>query len=160
MIPATIADAVKRYGPIDFASKVWPAQAHFITMFQVPPGQFPNWTVMDTGIPVHHIACNVDIQPLLSAALDSLYSRNLGNLLITFDGCLNIRPIRGTVGQPSAHSYGLALDLNAASNPLSATSGGLYLHPEFVKCWTDAGFFWGGNFSGRKDPMHFSALNW
>jgi hypothetical protein len=42
--------------------------------------------------------------------------------------------------------------LNAADNKLGQLST---LSPEFVQCFKDAGFTWGGNFS-RLDPMHFS----
>ena len=27
---------------------------------------------------------------------------------------------------------------------------------DFVACFTDAGFGWGGNYSSRKDGMHFT----
>lgn len=154
------AQAIQRYGPIDFASKIWPAQAHFITLFPVMSERFPNWCVMNTGIPVVHIACNVDIQGELGQALDNVYQRGIGHRLITYDGCFNIRAIRGEPGIPSAHAYGLALDINAATNQLGDTQGGFFDDPQTVKCFTDAGFFWGGAFTGRKDPMHFSALDW
>ena len=51
----------------------------------------------------------------------------------------------------SLHSWGIAIDVNAFEN-------GLHQEPRlsagFVKCFTDAGFIWGGNWR-RKDGMHF-----
>lgn len=148
-------EVVRRYGAIDFASKYWPRKNKFLTMLEVPPG-FPKWHVLDTQIPVRHIACNIDIaQPLLKA-LNSLLVKNLADKLITFDGCFNIRTVRGSSSLFSAHSYALAIDLNAAQNGLGSTHGGFYAQPEVVKCFKDAGFYWGGDFHGRKDPMHFT----
>lgn len=151
----TRAAAEQRYGHIDFASKHWPERNHWIRSLIIPEGMFPNWKVLNTKIPVKTIACNIDIHGPLMAALNSVHDKGLGGQLKTFDGCFNIRMVRGTRSAFSAHSYGLAVDLNAALNPM-----GKVLHttftPEFVKCFTDQGFAWGGNFKSRRDPMHFS----
>lgn len=151
----TRAAAEDRYGVIDFSSRYWHDQKTWLKLFNVSKS-FPNWKVLDTQIPVTHIACNLDIHEPLAVALNSIDEKSLGYLLKTFDGCFNIRMVRGTLSSFSAHSYGLALDLNASENPLGSTVGGFYNHPELVKCFTNVGFDWGGNFHGRKDPMHFS----
>jgi hypothetical protein len=151
----TIAAAEARYGHIDWASKHWPDQGKWIKALIIPDGWFPNWKVADSSQHVRAISCNIDIHAPLLAALTLVHQGGMGDLLVTYDGALNIRPVRGST-HPSTHSYGLAVDLNAALNPLGATSGGFYKHPEFVKCFTDQGFAWGGNFHNRKDPMHMS----
>lgn len=148
--------AVARYGGIDFAAKHWGKQGQWLEMFAVPQGWFPSWHVVGTEHPVEHIALNRDLHGPLMNALIAVNSKKIGGLLKTFDGCFNIRMVRGTTASPSTHSYGLALDLNAETNQLAATHGGFYDHPDFVKCFTEQGFAWGGNFHGRKDPMHFS----
>jgi hypothetical protein len=51
----------------------------------------------------------------------------------------------------SLHSWGLAIDVNAFENGLNQTPK---LSAGFVKCFTDAGFDWGGTWQ-RKDGMHF-----
>ncbi len=152
----TRAAAVSRYGAIDFAAKHWAAQGYWLEMFAVPAGWFPNWFVIGTKHPVEHIALNKDLHDPLLKALTAVKDNSLGDLLHTFDGCFNIRMVRGTNNAPSAHAYACALDLNADSNGLGQTEGGFYQHPGFVKCFTDQGFDWGGNFHSRKDPMHFS----
>lgn len=96
------------------------------------------------------IYLNKDLQKPLAEAIVNLIVRNKITELKTWDGCFCIRPQRGG-SKLSMHSWGLAIDVNASWNAM-LTDGNLT--PEFVKCFTDAGFNWGGNFS-RKDPMHF-----
>lgn len=151
----TLEMAIERYGHIDLASGIWMGQAQWIQMFQVPDGWFPNWHVMDTGHVVSRVACNVDMHTPLRAALKKVKDLRLEACLKTYDGCFNIRRVRGSA-HVSCHAYGLAIDLNAATNPLAGLHGDLSIHPDFVKCFTDEGFDWGGNFKSRKDQMHFS----
>lgn len=149
------AACVARYGAIDFASGHWSHADDWIKMLEIPAGMFPNWRVLKTSLPVTHIAMNKDMHAPFMAALKAVKAAGLEKQLRTFDGCYKIRMVRGSFKNFSAHSYGLAVDLNAASNPM-----GKVLHTtftrDFVKCFTDQGFAWGGNFKTRKDPMHFS----
>lgn len=75
------------------------------------------------------------------------------------------RPIRGYENRYAAskdprwlsnHSWGLAVDLNATDHPLGKRGTGV---PQYVveaaRRW---GLFWGGNYSGRPDEMHFEFL--
>lgn len=97
------------------------------------------------------IYCNRDmVQPLLDA-LKNIKERGLEDQIKTYDGCFNIRNKRGSTTW-SMHAWGLAVDINATWNKMG-TKG--TMTPEFVKCFTDAGFDWGGNWSTRTDPMHF-----
>lgn len=103
----------------------------------------------------------------LETAFYNLIDRKLTGELKTWDGCFYVRAIRGyekeykkymDAGQfllaakfMSVHSWGCAIDVNKDEN-------GLGMEPKlsagFVKCFTDAGFIWGGEFK-RKDGMHF-----
>lgn len=62
----------------------------------------------------------------------------------------------------SRHAFGIAIDINANTNPFQAgpfepgDSFRTDMPAWFVKAWTDAGFCWGGDWSLSKDPMHFS----
>lgn len=152
----TRALAQARYGYIDFASKHWTNQGIWLRPVEVPSGWFPNWHVMDTKMLVSHIVCNIDLHGPLLKALESLHNRGLGNHLKNFAGAFNIRMVRGSNTHFSAHSYGLALDINTHDNPLGSTHGGFYDEPGVVACFKEQGFDWGGDFHGRKDPMHFS----
>ena len=142
-----------RYGHIDLASGHWADQNKWIIMLPIPTGMFPNWKVLNYQIPVHAIACNQDVYGPLWSALQAVKRNGLESELKTFDGCFNIRTVRGS-DLVSTHSYGLAVDLNAGIEPL----GSLTTHwsQGFRDCFTSSGFDWGGNFTGRKDPMHFS----
>lgn len=152
----TRAACVDRYGHIDFGSAHWPNQSQWMTMIAVDPHGFPNWYVDGTRHFVTSIYCNKDMAGPLANALKAVHDKGIQSLLKIYSGCFNIRMVRGNNSLFSAHSYGLAIDLNSDDNGLGSTHGGFYNHPDFVKCFTDQGFAWGGNFHGRKDPMHFS----
>jgi hypothetical protein len=96
------------------------------------------------------IFCNKDMVAPLSAAFANLIKTGCINELKTWDGCFNIRKMRG-INSMSLHSWGVAFDVNAAENGLNQEPK---LSPAFVKCFTDVGFDWGGNWQ-RKDGMHF-----
>ena len=70
-------------------------------------------------------------------------------------GSYNLRFVRGYEAQGilSPHAYGIALDIDPARNPM-----GNPLRTTFPAWWVDAwkrhGFLWGGDYHGRKDPMH------
>jgi hypothetical protein len=146
--------AEERYGHIDLENRSWAGANTWLTSLDVS-GLGLKWTIMDTGKPVRHILCNADMHIPLLNALQAVKAQGMGDLLKTFDGCFNIRAVRGS-SLFSTHAYGLGIDINAEENPLGSHRGGFYDHPAFVKCFTDQGFDWGGGFHGRKDPMHFS----
>lgn len=66
------------------------------------------------------------------------------------------RPVKGT-SEPSNHSWGLAVDLNAPSNPM-ADHLKTDMPPWLPALWKTFGFRWGGSYEGRKDPMHFEFM--
>lgn len=79
-------------------------------------------------------------------------------LLRTWDGSYVARFQRGSRTKLSSHAWGSAFDLNAASNPMGAR--GPLVHDigsvrELVPAAVEHGFFWGGWFERRQDPMHF-----
>lgn len=152
----TLKQAIEKYGAIDFAAKWWPRQADFMVMLDISHMLLPNFKVTGTDHRAQHIYCNIDMAQPLRQALHEIEARGHGAKLLSYDGCLNIRMVRGSAGRPSAHAYGLAIDLNAHDNPLGSTHGGFFDEPEIVKCFKANGFDWGGDFKGRKDPMHFS----
>ena len=61
---------------------------------------------------------------------------------------------------PSAHAFGLGLDINHSKNPYSEKTSPCTTNmpPGFVKLFTDRGFGWGGYWHSKKDTMHFSKL--
>ena len=114
-----------------------------MTLFDVP-------TELEIGLIPKKIYCNKLMVEPLKKAFQNLISSGAVQELKTWDGCFNIRKKRG-LSSMSLHSWGLAIDVNAFENGLNATPK---LSAKFVKCFTDAGFEWGGTWT-RKDGMHF-----
>lgn len=96
------------------------------------------------------VYCNRDMIPLLEKAFKNVNERGLADQVKTWDGCFNIRKKRGATSM-SLHSWGLAIDFNAAWNGFGKKPT---MSPELVKCFTDAGLDWGGTWS-KPDGMHF-----
>lgn len=135
----TSNDCFKKYGDptnVDFQYK------HMI-MWDVPAN-------LEIGMIPKRIFCNKDLIGPLSQAFKNLIDRGFVEELKTWDGCFNIRNKRGMQSM-SLHSWGIAIDVNAFENGLHQTPK---LSAGFVKCFTDAGFDWGGVWT-RKDGMHF-----
>ncbi|MCF0075769.1 M15 family metallopeptidase [Dyadobacter sp. CY261] len=92
----------------------------------------------------------------LKTTLRKLISTGLHEEIETWDGCFNIRPKRGSSGI-STHSWGIAVDLNAALNPFR---GKVTWSDEFVQVWRDIGWICGADWSAAsKDGMHFQWEN-
>lgn len=96
------------------------------------------------------IYCNTRMIKPLTSALEKVRDRGLQEQIKTWDGCFNIRKKRGAVS-PSLHSWGLAIDINAAWNGFNKPPT---MSPELVACFTESGFDWGGKWS-KPDGMHF-----
>ena len=96
------------------------------------------------------IYCNKDLVVPLTNAFENIIKAGLTDQLKTWDGCFNIRSKRGAKSM-SLHSWGIAIDINAAWNRFGKKPT---MSPELVKCFTDAGFDWGGVW-GKPDGMHF-----
>lgn len=129
-------DALKKYGE--------PSERNpCMTLWDVP-------TALEIGVIPKRIYCNKDMVGPLTKAFQNLIQRGHVKELKTWDGCFNIRKMRGLKSM-SLHSWGIAVDVNAFENGLNATPK---LSAGFVKCFTDAGFDWGGTWK-RKDGMHF-----
>lgn len=132
----TAKDCLKKYGNPDAAGK-------FMTLWDVPDN-------MEIGVIPKKIYCNKDLVEPLKQAFANLILRGFVSELKTWDGCFNIRKARG-LNSLSLHSWGIAVDVNAFENGLGKQPK---LTAGFVKCFTDAGFDWGGVWN-RKDGMHF-----
>ena len=73
-------------------------------------------------------------------------------------GAYVCRPIGGTT-RPSNHSWGLAIDINWRENPFTYNANApRTITPAVVAIWKSVGFSWGGDWSGKKDFMHFEFL--
>ena len=102
------------------------------------------------------IWCNRDLVPILRAVFEQICTEGLASHIQTYDGCFNVRKIRGTNKQWSIHSWALALDFNAATNRMGTVPT---MNSRIVEIFESYGFLWGGNFS-RKDGMHFQHMKY
>lgn len=119
----------------------------YMTVWDVP-------THLEIGVIPKKLYCNKLIVDPLIKAFTNILDRNLIKELKTWDGCFNVRRKRG-LKSLSLHSWGIAIDINAAWNGLGKEPN---MSEELVKCFTDAGFDWGGTWN-RKDGMHFQLKN-
>lgn len=118
-------------------------EGKYMMMWDVP-------AELEVSVIPKKLYCNKIMVNPLSLAFQNLIRTGFVNELKTFDGCFNVRKKRGLTGQ-SLHSWGIAIDLNANWNQLKMKPT---LSAGFVKCFTDVGFDWGGNWV-RLDGMHF-----
>lgn len=146
----TYEEAVFKYGEI--VRNKWIEERKYCSLVQVPREISNQWINSFTGAHVFNIYMNTDIASPFLLALQNILKRGFLGELKTFDGCYSVRNVRGYTNQPSAHSYALAIDINAKTNRLGETPGN---SPGLVSCFTDAGFLWGGTFK-RMDGMHFT----
>jgi len=131
----TSSDCFKKYGAAELEKNM--------VLWDVP-------TELEIGVIPKKIYCNKDMVKPLALAFQNLIKTGCVKELKTWDGCFNIRKKRGSTST-SLHSWGVAIDVNAAWNGFGKKP---QLSAVFVKCFTDAGFDWGGVWS-KPDGMHF-----
>jgi hypothetical protein len=136
----TSQQALKKYGQPS------PSNPNLI-LWDVP-------TELEIGLIPKRIYCNKDMVKPLSMAFQKLIDTGCVKELKTWDGCFNIRKMRGLTSM-SLHSWAIAVDVNAFENGLNQVPK---LSKEFVECFTTSGFDWGGTWK-RKDGMHFQLAN-
>lgn len=131
----TSAQCMKKYGDPDTEKS--------LMMWDIP-------AELEIGVIPKRLYCNRDMVKPLEQAFRNLITRGFVAELKTWDGCFNNRKKRmGT--SKSLHAWGVAVDVNAGWNGMGKTPT---LSAGFVKCFTDAGFDWGGTWS-KPDGMHF-----
>lgn len=100
--------------------------------------------------------CHRLLVPVFQKVFEEIVLSGLTDEIKTFDGCFNIRKIRGSSTTMSLHSWAIAIDLNYKGNELGNAKP--EMDPLVVKVFEKYGFYWGGNFR-RKDGMHFEYFN-
>ena len=119
-------------------------ESKYMVLFDVP-------SHLEYGLIPRRIYCNkFMIFPLL-VVFQNLIQRGYVGELTEWNGCFNIRGKKSNTSVFSLHAWGLAIDVNAKTNAYGAKPA---LSEGFVKCFTDAGFDWGGVWA-KPDGMHF-----
>lgn len=141
----TADDCFKKYGA--------PELEKSMVLWDVPQ-------ILEVGVIPKKLYCNKDLIEPLSKALAALIRTGKVSELKTWAGCFNIRGKRSNPMSYSLHSWGVAIDMNPSHNAMGFTrdqlikTGKTPFSPEFVKCFTDNSFDWGGDWK-NPDCMHF-----
>ncbi|MGH9510719.1 MAG: M15 family metallopeptidase [Terriglobales bacterium] len=139
-----IHDYIQTDGTLDVQ---WPI--NYLDYVALP---VPLMLSFDHSKTITHFRCHKLLVETLEAVFLEIRNEGMEPELFSFGGCFSFRPQRNG-SKLSAHSWGIAIDLNSESNA-QGTAGNM--HPGIVSVFRAAGFEWGGDWPGRsKDPMHF-----
>ena len=106
-------------------------------------------------VSVSHVTCHTKVVEPLLAALDAVLEADLASYLSQdYGGAYQDRAIRGASDRLSLHAFGAAIDFRVKENPLGNTAPEPQMI-EVAKLFKALGWTWGGDFSGRKDNMHY-----
>jgi peptidoglycan hydrolase-like protein with peptidoglycan-binding domain len=118
----------------------------------------PPFKMYYEGEPVKRIRFHKKAAPALKAALDDIwaaYGHDQAAIdrdrVSVFDGSYNPRKIAGS-NRWSNHAFGAAIDIDAAHNGFNTGHG--TMPQKVVNAFKHYGARWGGDYSGRTDPMH------
>ncbi len=138
----------------DFHSKAWGTLnlIHITAPFQM----------RYEGRPIASILVHRKIAPALRVIFNEVWDKVGRNQkavdetgISDYGGCFNIRRIVGSDNW-SNHSWACAIDLSPGTN-------GFNMHTTLSQTVIDAfkrqGALWGGDYKGRKDPMHFEFVS-
>ena len=114
--------------------------------------------------PMHHgLLIHTKIASALLAALNEIWDKcNHDPKQVAlagasdWGGCFNIRNIAGS-NNWSNHSWACAIDLSPGTNGFHAGHGNL--GNVVIDALKRQGAYWGGDYHGRTDPMHFEFVS-
>ncbi len=110
---------------------------------------FPISLSWDRSRSVNRMTCHKRMVPVFTSVFDLIMVRGLQPKISTFGGCFAFRPKRTGV-KLSAHSWGIAIDLNIVNNPQGSPGD---MDTGLIEIFRENGFEWGGDWSGKThDP--------
>ncbi len=146
-IIATFGDIHEYVGPDGELDPRW--EADFLARVSLP---YPLRLAWDLSRTITQMTCHRRMTGIYASVFASVQQRGLRSRVESFGGCFAYRPQR-TGSKLSTHSWGIAIDLNPATN-LQGSDGDM--DPRLVEIFHCAGFEWGGDWKGKaRDPMHF-----
>jgi hypothetical protein len=115
------------------------------------------WNVeqLHPWFPQQHIRIHKHFWPFLQAAFLELEKLGLHNEIKTVSTCYEVGHLHESPVL-SVHSWGAAIDLNAAENA-KGTAG--KWSDQFIKVMEHNGIYCGQCWTGNKQPMHFAMVN-
>ena len=146
-IISTFGDIFAYIGPDHTLGPGW--QNNFLDRVALPFALPLSW---DISRSVRQFTCHRLLVPIFTQVFDDLQNAGVQSKLTSFGGCFAFRPQR-TATKLSAHSWGIAIDLNPETNQ-QGTAG--RMDSDIVTIFRQNRFEWGGTWQGRRrDPMHF-----
>lgn len=139
--PAGLRAIIATFGVLDDQFE----QTHIVS-FDLP------YPLLYDGLKVTRARCHRLLVDNFVTAFTAIKNAGLTEQVKNYGGIYNPRAIRGIPSHPSTHSWGIAVDLEPEKYPLGSKQR---FSVEVIKCFEDAGFFYGGRFVHRPDPMHF-----
>jgi hypothetical protein len=104
------------------------------------------------SLEVDKIYCHKKLISTFTRVFQAIHENHLQKYIRSFGGCYTYRN-KYTQTQLSAHSWGIAIDLNPETN-MPCSRGDM--NPEIVRIFRSYGFEWGGDWKRRnRNPMHF-----
>jgi D-alanyl-D-alanine carboxypeptidase-like protein len=154
MVPHGLAEIIATFGDIQQYVKPdgqldprW--ETGFLAKVRLPFPLPPAWDLSQT---INQMTCHRRMAPVYASVFASIQQQDLQARVSSFGGCFAFRPQR-TGSKLSAHSWGIAIDLNPGSN-LQGSAGDM--DAGLTEIFHSAGFAWGGYWKGKAcDPMHF-----
>lgn len=140
--PSGLDELIATFGSLDDPS----FEAKHIVSF-TPPYQL----FYDTK-PIKTARCHKLVVDNFIKAFQGVEDAGLADTFQEFNGIYERRPIRGQKAHASCHSWGIAVDMGASSHPLGSLKTWA---KDILDAFASAGFFWGGQFVSRHDPMHW-----
>jgi hypothetical protein len=150
-----------------FAALAWPASA-------ATPKSQNGWTVIKSASSTklatykvpgtkHGLVLRKGDAGVLLVDFANWYNKHVEKLSLYQAGDdygWSYRKIRGSSTTYSNHASGTAIDLNATRHPLGTTAAHSFSTKQIAAIHTRLKRYsgvirWGGDYSGRKDPMHF-----
>jgi len=144
--PNGLDEIVRTFGRLDRVD----FEARYLTLFRLP------YTLYYDGRPTNRARCHALLVQNFQAAFEGIKAAGLQDEARNYGGIFMQRPSR-TSPKPSTHSWGIAIDIEPAKYPLEkpTTKVHLRLPQGIIDAFKAAGFMYGGDFKGTKDPMHF-----
>lgn len=141
-IPVGLDEIIQTFGSLDDPQ----FEANNIVLFNLP------YPLLFEGTPVTRARGHKRVVEHFQKALADIQAAGLASQVKNYSGIYARRSIRGFGSHPSTHSWGIAIDLESEKFPLGSTQR---FPDAVVQIFQNAGFFYGGDFQARKDPMHF-----
>ncbi|MCU1586751.1 MAG: family peptidase, partial [Frankiales bacterium] len=118
-----------------------------------PDASWVSSNIVTTRVPLLGlVTCHRLMVPQLRGALKDVVAAGLSSSISTYDGCYVPRFIESNPSHAiSLHTWGIAIDINAATN---GRGGRGTMDMRVVNIFKRWGFRWGGDWS-YTDPMHF-----